>query len=193
MRKRRKLLGAAVALGAALAAWTAYGQLLAKKGPTYKGKTTDEWRVELRRWEPASVVYLDNGGRWTRWVYRPPAQEVWLARFGVGGRSHDEDLALLTGDREGVPVLLELLNFSSPKARRLAAQGLEAAAHLLSPLLPPLREWLTNALLVAVDDEDEDVRFDAERALLAWNTHATLTAGLRRDGADESERWGDLP
>src|SRR5262245_53282226 len=135
MLRRRKLLWAAAALCAALAVWVGYEHWVAPSGPSYQGKTAEEWRVELRRWEPCGVSY-GGSHRWTVWFYGPPAHEVWLAKLGVTSPSSDAKLALLEGDSEAVPVLLELLKSPSPKARRVAAQGLWEGASKLAPPFP---------------------------------------------------------
>jgi hypothetical protein len=190
MLRRRKLLGAAAALCAALAVWVGY-EHWAPKGPTFKGKTADEWRSELRYWDGFPVV-LDGMPRGPDWQYTPPTHEVWLAKLGVSRRDSPTTLALVEGDPEAVPVLIKLLKSSGLKARRVAALGLEEVAHK-GQFPPALLDEATDALLAAIKDEDEDVRFDAEQALFAVNSHATRTVGLGEDEADECKRSRDLP
>jgi HEAT repeat protein len=186
MLRRRKLLWAVVALCAALTAWTGYEHWFAPKGPSYRGKTAAQWQAELRCWEPLLKTARNKGGRWTWWVYFPPTHEVWLAKFGVSRRDYDAKLALVEGDPEAVPVLLELLKSPSPKARRAAAQGLEKVA-CKAPQFPPAQlDAATQALLAAIDDEDQAVRLDAEQALFSVDREAAEKAGLGR-------RSGNLP
>ncbi len=81
---------------------------------------------------------------------------------------------------------------SSPRARRAAADGLGALASRVEPQFPAsLLDEATAALLVALKDEVEDVRIDAEQALCAVNIRAARAAGLEQDEADQGKRAGD--
>jgi hypothetical protein len=177
MCNRKKICCAAVVLCAALAAWVGYDRWFAPRSATFRGKTAAAWDAELRHWSP-DIEWVSIGGRGTHWGYHAPAYEVWLAQAGFSVRSSDSDLALLAGDPDAVPVLLELLKSSSPKTRRVAAQGLGQVGSWPGLFSPESREESATALLRAIDDDDPDVRLEAEQALVRVDREAAERAGL---------------
>src|SRR5262249_59800899 len=62
MLRRRKFLGAVGAVGVAFGVWLGYEHWAAPKGPTYKSKTADKWRAELRHWQTHEVILSKTRG-----------------------------------------------------------------------------------------------------------------------------------
>jgi HEAT repeats len=154
-------------------AWSRAGGPASAREPP----TTDLARAsgrEIRHWEPV-IVRSDRRGDWTLWSRREPTLlRSWFFKTEV--EDGDKKMSLLDGDPAAVPVLIELLGSRNAKARQIAAQGLEKVGDEARCAVP--------ALLVAIDDPQEEVRRYAEQALMQIDREAGERAGL------EYTMWG---
>lgn len=150
-----------------LGLWFALGDRSANQ---YRGGTAVQWESEIRRWSVGVSGWSNKGGRWTFWYREPRWWEAWLAKIGAA-RKHDlHEMPLLAGDAGAVPVLLELLRSNDSKARLIAAEGLERIGEKAKPAVPDL--------IAAMEDDNEDVRAQAEQSLFYIDREAAERAGL---------------
>lgn len=141
----------------------------------YRGWTAAQWEREIRHWKPWAGGFSSPGGRFTFWGPKQPLWNVWLENVGIKVDWDRGDVPLLGGDPSAVPVLTELLTSRDPQARRIAAEGLEKIREKARLAVP--------ALLRAIDDQDDEVRGQAEEALFCIDREAAERAGLE---------WNDL-
>jgi hypothetical protein len=163
-----KLLASMVVVVGLVAAWLVHDRGSRPPESRFRGKTTSQWARTLRDWRVAGEIKF----KWTRitsWSREPPLFESWLEKLGLAPQPQPVRLSLLEGDAEAVPVLIELLQRTDPKVRRIAVQGLGWIGEAAKPAVP--------ALLGALDDKD--LRSDVEQALFRVDWQAAEAAGLK--------------
>jgi hypothetical protein len=128
----------------------------------YGGLTVTQWDAEICNWEVAVTMISSKGGRHMYWVRKesePPE----------GGWSDDE-MPLLRGDPEAIPVLVVLLRSPNHHARLIAVQGLRRCQKQARSAIP--------ALLKALDDPDDNVRGYAAETLFWLDREVAKEAGV---------------
>jgi hypothetical protein len=101
----------------------------------YLGRSTNNWRVELRNWEPAYPGQSVDG-----WARRAPFSEHWLSKLSARSAPPINvfDVPLLSGDPMAIPVLVELLRAPERKVRLIAIHGLQLIGSRALAAVPEL-------------------------------------------------------
>jgi hypothetical protein len=155
-RYRAALLLHLLLLGGLVLAWGPPRGVPGKDEATYLGRPTSYWEEEAMeyRFSFFSIVFSDEpppgweyAASWTR--TRPkPFWKRCLDRLTGGPDTGDvetEDLELLSGDPDAIPVLVELLESSDSKIRQIAANGLARLGTKAGPAIPALTRALAHA------------------------------------------------
>jgi hypothetical protein len=151
----------------------------------YKGRYTNSWRVELRRWEKVSICGGSSGQPRLVWSRGPALWHEWLAEPFARPGDFDSPVSppLLNGDPEAIPVLVELLRAPEPNVRLIAAEALASFGRgTTEGFLPAVRAILPD-IRATLDDEDQERRSQAEQTLRAierilfWASLVPVEAG----------------
>jgi HEAT repeat protein len=162
MTRRRLVLiglllvaGLGVAVLASDSPYTLWGRLRGEH--FYHGRPACSWRAAIQGWFWPSTRNLKSISLSTGSPM--PLAQVWQRLFGSGPEEANERPAVLSGDPEALPVLVDLLRDSDWVVRQEAALGLGNLGPAAAPAVP--------ALAAALKDGDAGVRLSAAHAL-AW-------------------------
>jgi HEAT repeats len=125
----------------------------------YRGKYTNGSRTEMRRWE---IVGLSGDTRSHNWHYArvPSRWETWVQNLtGRLANSRDFAFPLVDADADALPVIRELLCDPDARIRLMVTSLLRGMGAEGAFALPDLLDRLA--------DDDDDVRIEAQVALLA--------------------------
>jgi hypothetical protein len=86
----------------------------------YKGRPTSYWHGQLNHYEELFALISSD---WYLIECQPIASAQWLRSF-FGVKADHQGYALLDGDPQALRVLLEMVQYSDFKARRVAVTGL---------------------------------------------------------------------
>jgi hypothetical protein len=137
----------------------------------YQGRFTNDWKLELRRYEVVCTINL-NGKISRLRDLRPLWWEPWLDKLAPSASPpRHGHVPLKAGDPAAVPVLLELLRDEDARIRLIAVEALSRVGANARQAVP--------ALLTALEDEDEAVRTEAVWALWFIDHEAAEAAGVR--------------
>jgi hypothetical protein len=150
------------ALGIAVYVVNLLGQ---PEGSFYRGLATSEWESEVANWDVAQPTCGTDG--YMLWVWRRPSAFARMCECaGIAYQQEQSTLRLVDGDPEAIPVLMELLKATDPKARRIAIEGIRRIGD-------PAR--IAEQLLIqALNDSDSNVSAEAAIALMKWDKTRVL-------------------